>query len=68
MITDIFPIGINYLKITDGTLRYVNHASSNPQVDIRVEHMLSDRDGPAQSRGNETTRMNCPPRASACGV
>ncbi len=40
VITDIFPIDINYLKITDGTLRYVNHAS-NPQVDIRVEHTLA---------------------------
>lgn len=65
VITDIFPIDINYLKITDGTLRYVNHAST-PQVDIRVEHTLAIATGLRNRAGGNQDEL--PANISLRGV
>lgn len=40
VISDIFPIDITFLKITEGQVRYINE-DIEPKVDVRIAHLMA---------------------------
>ncbi len=61
VITDIFPIRITLLRLTDGELRYINRRA-NPKVDVRVAHLSALATGlrnrPAESGDEFPARID----------
>jgi hypothetical protein len=65
VIQDIFPIDITHLEITDGLLRYVNHARQ-PKVDLFVTHMRATATG-LRNRPDEAGAGEFPARITVAG-
>ena len=65
VIQDIFPIDITHLEITDGLLRYLNHASK-PEVDLFVTHMRATATG-LRNRPDESGAGEFPARITVTG-